>query len=392
MACPGSVRAQEGMPDEQSEYAREGTACHAVAALCLESGQDAVEYVDRVVEGVEITDEHAEAIQVYLDTVRSDKEARGGKLLVERRFHLASLHPEFYGTSDCVAVGTDDVLRVYDLKMGVGKVVEVNGPDGANPQLAFYALGALSTLPETLPVGEVELIVVQPRAFHRDGPVRRARVLIMHELEQLAIDLVNGARAALEPDAPRVAGDHCTFCRAAPTCPALRDHVFDLAQLDFDEDKGMTHNGIGDRTVNPVTMDNAKLAKVLDAADVIQSWLNAVRYHAHILADRGQTIPGYKLVTKRATRKWIDTARAESDLLFVFGLDESSIFGKKLLSPAQVEKLVPKADRKALAGLYDKASSGTRLVREGAEAAEVAASAQSDFDNHDDGMADAVEW
>ena len=51
----------------------------------------------------------------------------------------------------------------------------------------------------------------------------------------------------------------------------------------------------------------------------------------------------------------------------------------KLRSPAQVEKLLPKAEREALAALYDKASSGNKLARETDPREVQASQVQSDF-------------
>lgn len=374
--CPGSVRASEGCHDEPSVYAQEGTALHAVAALCLTNEQDALEYVDRTIEGVDIDEEHAEAVQVYVDTIRADKARAGGKLLIERRFHLAFLHPEFFGTSDCGRIGSDGVLTVYDAKFGRGVAVEVAG----NSQLAYYALGMAESLPKTIKVEAIELVVIQPRAFHRDGPVRRVRVSHM-ELLDLCQDLVEAAKLAESPSPSFKAGDWCRWCRAAGTCATLRNFAIDTAQLDFDEDKGVVPKMGNQTTPNPLDLTPEQLAHIISAADIIEDWIHAVRFHSLVMAQGGTEIPGYKLVAKRATRKWRDETEAAGDLSLVFGLDESSIFKQKLLSPAQVEKLLPKSERDALETLYSKVSSGNKLVKDSAPGAAVASSAQTDFDD-----------
>lgn len=369
--CPGSVKAQEGMLNESSVYAQEGTAGHAVAASCLLDGHDAIEFVGRTIEGVEIDDEIAEAVQLYVDTVRDDKAERGGKLIIERRFHLDWLDPEFYGTSDCAAVGLDNTLRVYDLKLGKGKAVEVEG----NRQLCYYALGVIGTLPKTLRVGVVELVIVQPRRPHRDGPVRRWRIDPSHLLDYCQ-DLVDAAKLARSDNPPFKAGDHCGFCRAAGVCPTLRAKAFEQAQMDFrevdhtgdylpEQDQRMIPPTIGHNLPppDPMAMTTEELGRILDAADVIETWLSAVRGRAETLANAGEQIPGWKLVARRAMRKWREDTDVASALLLDFGLDESSIMVQKLRSPAQVEKLLPKPERAALAALYAKESSGNKLAR-----------------------------
>jgi hypothetical protein len=364
--CHGSVKAQQGIDEEPSVWALEGTAGHTVAARCLESGQDAIEYAARIVDGVEIDDTVVDGVQVYLDAIRHDQKMRGGKLLVEVKFHLEHLHPLFWGTADCVRLGNDKVLSVYDLKLGRGKIVEVMHGNGPNIQLGYYGLGAYHSLDRVvkqLGIKQVELVVVQPRAWHRDGPVRRAR-FEFEEIEVLGATLVEAAAACEAWDAKFVPGDHCEFCRAAPTCRALRDYAFEMAQLDFQEGVGMTMDS-GERTVNPVTMDNAELSRTLDAIDVIEMWIGAVRAHAHIVAASREGLPGWKLVDKQARRKWVDETKAAQELAFAFGLADTAIFAHSLLTPAQIEKMLPPADRKseAFKALCPARSSGTTLVR-----------------------------
>lgn len=373
--CPGSVQAQTGLSDTTTFYAAEGTAGHEVAALCLQDGHDAEAFLDRRIkvkdfpETIEFTEELAEAVQVFVDTVRADKEARGGKLLIERAFHLAWLDEEFWGTSDAARLGTDDVLSVYDLKLGKGKGVEVTG----NRQLAYYALGVIGTLPESLQakIKKIELVVVQPRRAHRDGPVRRWETTPT-DLLDFTQDLVDAAKNARSKQPDFKAGDHCKFCRAAGTCKTLANLAAHTAQMDFDDDPA---------PIPPEDLGEKEMADILDKADIIEAWIKAVRARADALANAGADIPGWKLVDKRATRRWSaeDQNTTAQTLLFDFGLDESSIFSQKLKTPAQIEKMLPKGDRKALAGLYDKESSGKKLARVTDPRDEVASTAQTDF-------------
>jgi hypothetical protein len=358
--CPGSVKAQEGKPDKTTIYAAEGTAGHEVAALCLRDGHDAIEFTGRhfAVEGfdIEFDEELSEAVQLYLDVIRQDKSKHGGKIVIERRFHLDWLDPEFFGTADCGLTASDGVLRVYDLKLGKGKAVEVEG----NRQLSYYALGMIASLPKTLQFDEVELVIVQPRRAHKDGPVRRWRTTPV-ELLEYTQDLKEAANNARSAAPAFKAGEHCNFCRAAGTCPMLRDKVMAEANADFDN---VAYYG-REALPEPGELSPEEVAKLLNVAGTIGDWVNAVYNHAEALANEGKKIPGWKLADKRATRKWREEdTKTATELCFNFGLDESSIFSQKLKSPAQIEKLLPKKDREALGSLVSKVSSGTKLVRD----------------------------
>jgi len=214
MRCPGSIKASEGIPNVSSPAAEEGTMLHEVAANIL---------LDLPVE-YELTDEQWDVVNQYLDTVRSVP----GKLLVEAHFKLPH-HPEFWGTADAVIVG-DGKLTVIDLKAGRGVAVEADYNGRVNPQLGFYALGAMSLFPDVR-FREIEIVIVQPRF----GGVKR-RVTSVAELEDLADEMLAAATNAVS-DTPRFeAGSHCKFCLARQTCHALRDEVFRLARMDFDDE------------------------------------------------------------------------------------------------------------------------------------------------------------
>ncbi len=384
MNCTASVVAETGLEDVPSIWAQIGTACHSVAALCLESGGDAEDFIDRTVDGIEITADHADNVQLYLDTIRADQAERGGKLFVERRFHLNFLHPEFFGTSDCGRIGTDCILSVYDAKFGHG-LVEVGKRDeddklvGGNPQLAYYALGMIEGLPKGLKIKAIELVIIQPNGGHPKGPVRR--VIVTHdELLDLAQRLVDAAAVALGPSPTFNPGDWCKYCKAAFACKTLRDKAMDTAQLEFDDETGVVKTW-GAKTMNPLEMTNEQLAHAMDAADLLEAFIGAVRFHADILSNRGEEFPGWKRVARRTRRAWRDEKTAAGELSLVFGLDDSAIFKQKLLSPAQAEKLIKKEERDELEPLFYKPDGGTKLVRESSEAEAVRATAQSDFDD-----------
>jgi Protein of unknown function (DUF2800) len=364
-ACPGSVRLTAPLEEEPSSYAQEGTACHTVSAACLTNGQDAVEWVGRFVDGIEIDEEHAVAIQLYLDTIRTDQARDGGELLIEQRFHLKDFDENLYGTADCVRIGRNNLVAVYDAKFGAGEIVEVVRPDGRpNIQLGFYGLGAVYELRRSITqfgTTRVELVVVQPRAWHRDGPIRR-KIFNLVDIEAIGDELVDGMKKCLRPNAPLIAGSHCKFCKAAGTCPELRAYTLKAASLEFSESAEMELMG---DVPDPATMTPQQIANVLYSADIFETWLNAVRARAHVMAEH-QGVPGWKLVQKQARRKWTDEEKASNALVYDFGLDEDLIFETKMKSPAQVEKLLSPKDRKTeeFAGLCPAVSSGLTLVRD----------------------------
>jgi hypothetical protein len=290
----------------------------------------------------------------------------GGKLLVEQKFHLKDWNQAFFGTADCVRFAPDDyLLTVYDAKFGAGEIVEVQRPSGRpNIQLGFYALGAvyeLRKLIKSLGATRVELVVVQPRAWHREGPVRR-KTFNLAAIEAVGDELVTAMQICAGPNAPLVAGSHCKFCKRAGDCVELRRASLAQANLEFSDDADMSLTG---KVPDPATMTPQQMSQVLMAAEIFEIWLTAVKARAHVMAEH-QGVPGWKLVQKQGRRKFVDEEAAANALIYEFGVDEDAIYDTKLKSPAQAEKLLTKKDRESekFKALCPSISSGLVLVRD----------------------------
>lgn len=347
--CPGSVRLSQGIESRSSSYAEEGTRAHAVAEQVLKGNGYPPD-----------TDpEMQEAVQVYIDTV--DGDWNGNCLLeVECRFNLDNIHKGLFGTSDAVIYDKKEkLLRVYDYKHGQGIAVEVPN----NPQLLYYGLGALLSL--GYPCKEVELVIVQPRCPHPDGPVRRWRIPAV-ELVDFAADLVQYAKATEAPDAPLKPGDWCRFCPAAASCPALKQLAQEQARQEFRPE---------------LSYDPVKLAEALHHLPILEAYIKATREFAYGEAEHGRTPPGWKLVAKRATRKWIDEENVVSVLKAKIELaTDDDLFDRKLKSPAMIEKIVGKAKAGWLSGLVVAESSGYTLAPDSDKRDPVKKSAKEEFD------------
>ena len=322
--CPGSMKAEEGRPNTTSFYAQRGTDLHALAPACIKEGLNPLDALPEDPEG-------AEMILAYQIEVQSAHDRLGGELLLEQAFELSALSELYWGTADAVII-SPPVLYVADLKTGRGHAVPVRRPDGrVNLQLGGYGLGALHSLPAGLAheITSIELVVVQPAL----GPPQRT-VMTIAEVQDLAADLIEIAEAALDPAAPRIAGDHCRFCRASGGCPALRAKALATIGLEFEVvevEKAVS------LLPDPAKISRARLGKILEGAAIIDQWLSAVRAHAKSLADKGEEIPGWKLVDKRGRRVWTDE---EAATITMKSLLREDAFAHKLHSPTQIEKVL----------------------------------------------------
>jgi hypothetical protein len=378
--CPGSINATEGIEGKSSFFANEGTAAHELAAQCLNTGDDAKVYFGRVIDitapdvaarflkagaplgdddtRFEVDEEMVEGVQTYLDYVRDLIKKRGtdAEIEVETRLDMRHVHPSIFGTGDTTIYTPSAAwVDVIDFKYGRGVVVEVD----ENPQLLTYGTGTVHRL-HNRQVKGLTLHIVQPRAPHKDGPCRSwdADLVALMEFED---DLAKAAKATESTDAPRKPGHWCNFCPALPTCPEAREKATAAALDQFrDEEAEAAVDEIVYR--DPHSLTGEELARVLGEADYILTWVKSVQAYAHEQAVAGKTPPGYKLVQKRAMRKWIDEDEAMSELAMVFG-DKTILTEPKMKSPAQLEKAVGKRMyEQAAAMLVHKVSSGTNLV------------------------------
>ncbi len=292
-----------------------------------------------------------EAVKIYTDMVLNDAEGRD--ILVEHKFDLSSIHPGLFGTADAVVYFSDQkLLRVYDLKYGKGIIVDAEN----NVQAMYYALGALLSL--ELPCDHIEVIISQPRV---EGSEKRWKFDAI-DIVEFASELKENAKKTEDPNAPLSPGNHCRFCPAAGICPALRAQSLAVAQTEFSP---------------ALSYDPNALSETLSKLDMLEAYAKSVREFAYRECEHGRKIPGWKLVEKRATRKWRDEAVADSVLERSLLHDER--YETKLKSPAQIEK-INKNLKKVVEQLTVAVSSGLTLVPDSEKRPSKLTTAQNDFD------------
>lgn len=220
--CPGSIRMSKDKPNTVGVAAKEGTAAHELASLALDRAFSSNVSVQ------EILAKTIKAVSVYTDYVESLKRTNPNcPIHIEHSFDMSDIFDGLYGTADCVFFDKHNgILHVVDYKHGEGLVVEVEN----NLQLEYYALGALMTLGYT--PAFVQMTIVQPRIFHPDGFIRHWLVPSLHFIDVEA-DIINEAKATLDPGAILLAGAHCIFCPAKITCPQKQNAKINMAKSEF---------------------------------------------------------------------------------------------------------------------------------------------------------------
>lgn len=352
MACPGSIALAEKCPKQKTNVlAAEGTAAHLLAEHALINMYhegESLRLEDRIGEKIkvedfefEVTPEMVDAVALYVSAVNelapiSDRPEACTHVKIEETFSLDWLHKDVSGTNDCCIYDEEkQEISVLDLKYGKGLIVAPKW----NPQLMIYALGALHTFTtksNAYPreIKNINLYVVQPRAFHVDGMIRSWSITPKELLFWSAQVLKPAILETHNPNAKLYSGKHCRFCPAIAICPEQAQTALEAAKTDFDRPT-LPH---------PETMTTQELEKVMEVSERISSWAKAVEaYVVHNMKSGSLTLPNYKLVQKKTIRKWKNEDYAAQELELVFG---NCIFKKKLTTPAQIEKLAKKCKLK----------------------------------------------
>ena len=323
--CPRSVYLSEHAPRKlESKYAAEGTNAHQVAELTLRGDSDAVLDLMGANGYPAEMFSHAEAYSEFVN----EKRKTGAEVLVEHAFHLKRYDKRAYGTADAVIVNPTE-LWVIDYKYGAGIAVEATD----NPQLRFYALGALFSLTPARQkaIDTIHMAIFQPRAAHTEGPVRVATMTKKALMAWGRTVLKPAMEKTLHYDAPVVPGKWCRWCPAITLCPEQgRLPVKVAATADFGTPD------VSSKLPAPKQLTPEQIGVALMARDQIEAWFDAVAGIAKSNLESGGSVPGWKLVQGRRQKSWMNDGEAEALLALAYG---DKAYTKKLISPAAAQKL-----------------------------------------------------
>jgi hypothetical protein len=366
LACSKAPELWEGRKRFSSAYADEGTRAHEVIEH-LQHGRD-TRASDAAAGDREMLD-HAYDFVNHCNDLRPLFTS-----MVEEQVSLEDLWryvgrtpPEpLYGTVDFGALSRDKrTLIVLDFKYGKG--VAVSPKD--NPQLMFYALGVYFRLYETLTpeiwskILYVRLGIYAPRQGDTEP---RWWTLDLVELLDWGKDILRPAieKIHAQKDTAFKTGSHCRFCVGAPVCPELRAQAMQTARNAFPEDLTTPIDVVSSRLTPPSDLSDDELGEALSRGELLSTWINAVRAETSARLARGRTVTGWKHVTKKGYRKWVDTSAAAS-IFSKLGLSQAEIMTEpELRSPAQVEKLLKqrRLDPKIVNPLVETPVTGVSLV------------------------------
>jgi hypothetical protein len=331
LLCSRSARLEQQFPDRSGAAASEGTLAHSLGELLIAFKVKRIlkrTYTEKLkeIKANPLFDDamldHMDEYATYVVEQYSKAQARtkDAVLFLEQKLDMTDYVPEGFGTGD-VGIIADHTMDFIDLKYGKGVPVScVN-----NKQMMLYALGALKAYDMLYDIEHVRMTIYQPRLDN----ISTFEISVADLKDWAENELKPRAELAFAGEGEFAPGEVCRFCKAAATCKANADFNLQLAKYEFQE---------------AVLLSDDDVSDILTRADLFTKWLSAVEEHAqHEAVVNGKKWPGFKLVEGRSVRVYADETKVVETLV-TKGLEENTLFTKKILGITAMEKLLGKSD------------------------------------------------
>jgi hypothetical protein len=344
--CTPSVMLESEFPDLGSDYAREGTVAHELAALKVEKHFTPMKlstYNARLKEIKKSKFYDAEMerhTDSYLQFIKELAYSfpTAPVIRVETKVDLSKYIPEGFGTADCILI-SGNTLYVIDFKYGVGVGVEAEG----NEQMMLYGLGAYEFFNLIYDIKQVHMTIYQPRIEKAPSATINIEDLL-HWAEEFVRPRALLAWEGKGEFAP--SEDTCRWCRARGACAARANvflEVFRQVQPDISTD--------------PNSLTPARKSEILTLTKNFDQWVADVKASALTDVLTGKEVPGYKAV-EGSSRRSITDEKVAVKRLKDAGYKTSVLYERKLIGIPALEKLVGKKELAELIGEFIKKPQG----------------------------------
>jgi hypothetical protein len=320
--CTGSHFMQDGLPDDESDAAREGTAAHwlggdKILKSYVTPGAEILvpgEFLDQLAPNdVLIDQEMIQGVTDYVTDVLGylNKTGLMQSTHVEESVNLDHIYPGMSGTPDCWIHNTNDAeIVIYDFKYGHGHVEVFE-----NTQLMIYASGILNQLGingSNDHLITVRLRIFQPRSYHSSGPMREW-VINGSDLRGYINQIKAKANEAMSGNGSCNTGNHCKHCTARFNCEALTKTVYNS----IDVITGINRLDLNGNNLGLELKLLNRISKLIEfRRDAIESQVKAV-------LESGEMIPGFIPVDTFSRLKWKKDTPVEQVLMMadLMGVD-----------------------------------------------------------------------
>lgn len=341
--CTGSFDLCRLYPEpEDSPAAMEGTAFHEVVANLI--GGASMVVGSLASNGIAVTEEMVEGAEMCVEAIPFEFL---GSCRVEERIDIHGIHPECFGTPDVWFYDpVKRVLNVLDWKFGHGYVEVFE-----NYQLAAYASGIMDQQGYDDQEIWVKFTIVQPRCFHKDGPVRTWGCKA-HELRGMINIMAMACGTAATGQGVCRTGEHCRHCSGIVACDAAQRAG--AAAMDFTAQPVPSEMSPADRGLY--------LTRVRQAATMLKALDSGLSEEIERSIRGGQSVPGFTLEPGRGSAAWskpFNEVAALGDMLGV------QLRKEALLTPIQATAALKKmgVDGSVISGYSESTSGALKLAQ-----------------------------
>ena len=317
--CGGSVSMCAKYPQAEGDpKAVEGRLAHETVAAFLLNQPPPDGATEEMLDGADMM------LDAVLPITKPSSEAPDGlALLVESHVDCSNIHPENWGTPDAWAINRAyRRLYVWDYKFGHRYVDAFE-----NWQMINYACGILKVAGvarEDIDQYTVHLTIVQPRNFHKDGPVR-TWTLSVPELHGYGLRLRAAAELAMSEGALCNTGPECRDCTARHACPTLQATGYNAVDMSGD----------------PVPFDlspealGRELTRMKAAAELLDARISGLENEALSKCKQGVSVPGWMTEQGSGRERW---ARPVEEVIALGEMMGVNINKPAALTPKQAIK------------------------------------------------------
>jgi len=257
--CPASLRMSQGMPNKSNPAAVRGSLIHEMA----ESIWKGLVPITEDLEGLKLAHD-------YIDYIRGiDGEKH---IEIDLAPALSTVHPDCGGHADCIIISPTE-LHCIDLKSGAA-IVKPN-----SIQLKMYLLG--SWIHFGRPDLRLFAHIVQP--FNNSIPVEYS-VQDLLDFEKELLEIINKAHDPFQDPTPSYTA--CKYCNGKTVCPSIKDKAIEVAKQEFKPEEHL-----------------ADLPELLDTAELLETWIEAVREAAKDIMNTGGFVAGWSMFKGRKMQK-----------------------------------------------------------------------------------------
>lgn len=306
--CPASAELEKKYHRPAGPAAAEGTLAHKIAHNVLQ-GYPLPDDIDP---------EMRAGVTLYVDEVRRSIISQETKFEFEQKISRKDLkRVSITGTPDVwIYDRPKRTLEILDFKYGFSQVEVIK-----NWQMLAYAY---LVRPMVHRIERIRLTIVQPRAYHPNGPVR-SWLISMQDYEEYAKKISEVLRNLNLGRKWALIGAWCRYCNALPACYTMAKTsaaAMDLSEepLDFE-------------------LSDEQLASELnhteEAQRVLSHRMEALEEYAIRKIQAGAIIPGWDLAPGRGTLAWNRPTAEVASVMDMMGVDVRKPV--ELITPKQAE-------------------------------------------------------